>query len=136
MTTTTKRRSAALALAGGAAAVASTVAAPAASADPTDITNNCDLRVTVDEIKDSGYADDNIIVFREDRMSSFRFGAVERSGRIVAHGCQENDNRVYLWYAFSGDGEFVRKGDGGYRNWAFYGLWDRPEDNRVVFHPF
>lgn len=58
-------------------------------------------------------------------------------GFIEAKPCAESAKKTrYYYVAFKGSGFFVRKGDGGYRNWAFYGVFTRgqgTDSNRVTF---
>ncbi|MFF9654097.1 hypothetical protein [Streptomyces sp. NPDC014622] len=63
-----------------------------------------------------------------------QFNGVVAQGRTRATPCMDvSGNRSnYFWVVFRG-GEFTRKGDGGYRNWAFYGKFTR-KDNVATFH--
>ncbi|MGW4208508.1 hypothetical protein ACWEIJ_11035 [Lentzea sp. NPDC004789] len=110
------------------------VAAPQAAM--ADYLNTCDLSTKISELQ--GWGSDtskNIMVWKASAEQSIRFSGGVSSGTIWAVPCDSYPkNHEYRWVVFSGDGEFVRKGDGGYRNWAFYGSWDRPSDNVVKFH--
>jgi hypothetical protein len=104
-------------------------------ASASDYLNPCDLRTKIDELQ--GFGSDkskNIMVFKESARQSSLFGQPVSSGTIEAKPCGEPWGRSkYYWVVFTGEGEFVRKGDGGYRNWAFFGVFTR-NDNVVKFH--
>ncbi len=133
-TTHTLRRGAALALAGATAAVM-TIGAPAQAGEPRYV-DSCDLAKTVTELQDYGSnLGTNIIVFSTGSEESSHFDGIVRQGEIKEKGCEEVAGvKTFRWVEFTGGGEFVRKGDGGYRNWAFAGVFDR-DDNHVTFHP-
>ncbi|MBM6402838.1 hypothetical protein JQN72_01080 [Phycicoccus sp. CSK15P-2] len=137
MTSTAFTRTRTAALAGAATLAATVVLAPAAHAEePTFLRDPCDLSKTVEQIQDYGdKTDSNVIVWMSEREESSHFEDVARSGEFQDQGCNDIYTHTYKWVVFDGAGEFVRSGDGGYRNWAFYGVFDR-DDNRVVFHPF
>lgn len=130
-------RSAAVALV--AAAGLAVGMSPALAAYPPRIVP-CDLGQTVDELTKYGDAkQNNVIVFMESARDSAHFEGVVKQGSAKAWGCNEvgdpwNNKRTYHWVVFQGKGTFVRKGDGGYRNWAFFGVFDRVSDKKVVFH--
>ncbi|MBT2408720.1 MULTISPECIES: RICIN domain-containing protein [unclassified Streptomyces] len=44
------------------------------------------------------------------------------------------EDQTYRIWIFSGGGSFTNEGDGGWGNWAFYGLWDR-SGSTVNFRP-
>ncbi|HEV7980343.1 hypothetical protein [Amycolatopsis sp.] len=110
------------------------VAAPQV-ASASDYINPCDLSTKIDELQ--GFGSDkskNIVVYKESARKSSRFNGIVSSGTVRATPCGELFGLSnYHWVVFKGDGEFVRKGDGGYRNWAFYGRWTR-NDSVVKFH--
>jgi len=124
------RTAATLAVAG-----AVSVAAPAvASAD--EFIEPCDLSSKIDELQGWGSdTSNNIMVYKATARESSHFEGVVEEGTAKAVPCDNvfPRNHDYHWVVFSGDGEFVRKGDGGYRNWAFYGSFTR-DDNVVTFH--
>ncbi|QBI54069.1 hypothetical protein [Streptomonospora litoralis] len=126
----TKKAAAVLALAG-----AATAGAPAA-AQASDYLDPCDLRTKIDELQ--GWGSDtskNIIVYKATARESSHFEGVVSRGTTQAKPCENfwPSEHDYHWVVFSGDGEFVRKGDGGYRNWAFFGVFTR-DGNVVDFH--
>jgi hypothetical protein len=53
----------------------------------------------------------------------------------VAIGDATYDGVVYGVWIFE-QGTFVNNGDGGYINWAAYGLINRVSDSTMVFSPF
>lgn len=102
-----------------------------ASADQWD---SCDLRVKLDELKQWDTNDEyNIIVWKDDVYESADLNGVEFENSANFKECDGYGMYDYHWVVFK-SGEFTRKGDGGYRNWAFYGNFDRPDDNSVVFN--
>ncbi|MER6401319.1 hypothetical protein ABT263_35560 [Kitasatospora sp. NPDC001603] len=130
----TKRRLAARAVAALAVAGALAVVAPQ-SASASDFLNPCDLRSKIDELQGWGSdTSNNIVVFKATAQRSSHFDGVVAEGSTkkipcgVAFGAKE-----YRWVVFKGDGEFVHQGDGGFRNWAYYGITDRFGE-KVVFH--
>jgi hypothetical protein len=138
MSTKPLSRTVALAFAGAATAALTVASAPAAQADPNDpnYVDACDLSKTVTELQQYGSNDSNIVVYRADHAETENFEGVVRQGEIKEYGCDEVTivgKRTFKWVEFTGEGEFVRKGDGGYRNWAFAGVYDR-DDNRLTFH--
>jgi hypothetical protein len=130
MKTKTMTRGLALLTLAGALSVAAPQAAMADYIDP------CDLSKKITELQ--GWGSDtskNIMVWKADAEKSVRYNGAVSAGSAWAHDCGGSwDQDEYRWVVFSGDGEFVRKGDGGYRNWAFFGSWTRPSDNVVKFH--
>ncbi|MFC9247622.1 hypothetical protein ACFT7S_27540 [Streptomyces sp. NPDC057136] len=54
-------------------------------------------------------------------------------GRHVRPHRGQLQRRERIWI-FSGGGSFTNEGDGGWGNWAFYGLWDR-NGSTVNFRP-
>ena len=139
MTRKTLTGTLALAAAGAATATLTVASASTAQADPNDpnyIVDSCDLSKTVTELQKFGANESNIIVYRADHAEVEEFDGVVRQGELKEYGCNELDvvgKRTYKWVEFTGEGEFVRSGDGGYRNWAFAGVFDR-DDNRLEFH--
>jgi hypothetical protein len=80
----------------------------------------------------------NVMVWKASQESSSHFDGVVQEGSISKTPCDEvpiGNSDEYKWVVFTGEGQFVRQGDGGYRNWAFSGFWDRPEDTVVNFTP-
>lgn len=110
---------------------AMSVAAPqAASAGDA-----CDLRSYIDEATQWGSIKNvNVMIYKGSSRQSSHFDNVVQSGSWGMAPCASNKETDFHWVLFKGDGEFVRKGDGGYRNWAFSGIWDRPSDTVVKFH--
>ncbi|MDK1472917.1 hypothetical protein QNO07_05635 [Streptomyces sp. 549] len=129
----TKQRAAAYGLALVAMAGALTVMSPQA-AMAADI-SPCDLSKKVQELRawdtNGKY---NIIVWKESARKSSKFNGVQVRGHTRNATCKTvtGDKANYFWMVFR-DGEFTRKGDGGYRNWAFSGKFTR-NDNHVKFH--
>lgn len=129
---TTKRR---LGL-GAAGAMAATGALTAATVQPAAAFDACDLSTKVNELKAWDNNNEyNVMVWKDSAYESADLKGVELVGSEKKKPCAEftNDLDTYHWAVFK-SGEFVRKGDGGYRNWAFYGVFDREGDNKVVFH--
>ncbi|MGJ9412881.1 hypothetical protein ACHAAC_09245 [Aeromicrobium sp. CF4.19] len=129
-------RGIALAAAGAATAAVTVATGPAAQAGEPRFVDACDLSKTVTEIQDYGANDSNIVVYRADHAEKAEFDGIVAEGEIQEYGCDEVTivgKRTFKWVEFTGEGEFVRKGDGGYRNWAFAGVFDR-NDNHVTFH--
>ncbi|MER6401320.1 hypothetical protein ABT263_35565 [Kitasatospora sp. NPDC001603] len=112
-------------------------AAPVSSDEVVSIAslNACDLRSKIDEIKawdtNGQY---NIMVWKESAQGSVHLNGVVYQDHIRARECGKAfpQDVNYFWAAFH-DGEFVLRGDGGFRNWAFHGNWER-NGNRVIFH--
>ena len=108
--------------------------ASTASAEQWD---SCDLRVKLDELKKWDAEDQyNIIVWKDDNYESANLDGVvledtTTKGECEAHLGEEDE---YHWAVFE-SGEFTRKNDGGFRNWSFYGNYERPSDEHVVFEP-
>ncbi|HEV7980342.1 hypothetical protein [Amycolatopsis sp.] len=111
-----------------------TLAAPqAASAAGID---SCDLSKKVNELR--GWDTNgkyNIVVWQESARQHSRFNGIVIQGHATARQCAAvvPETVHYFWVVFR-DGEFTRKGDGGYRNWAFFGRWNR-NDKYVKFLP-
>lgn len=103
---------------------------------PSAIANTCDLTETVDEIKGQVEGGSNIVVYRADHEESSNFDNTIRSGTLGTNACGNVVDKVTIkWVEFTGDGSFVRKGDGGSRNWAFAGDFTRDGDSAEVrFH--
>jgi hypothetical protein len=119
----------AVAVSGLSAATLATTAAPANAA-----WDSCDLSVKVNELKawdaEGRY---NVIVFKNSAYGSADLKGVVEQGSTNAKACAEvigHDD--YHWVVFE-EGTFTRAGDGGYRNWAFFGTFDRPDDSTVNF---
>ncbi|GAA2841245.1 hypothetical protein [Crossiella cryophila] len=115
----------------GALAVAAPQAAVAA-----EFINPCNLSEKIDELQ--GFGSDkskNIVVYKATAWGGGHFNDIVTQGTAKAVPCANAfpRNHDYHWVVFKGDGEFTRKGDGGFRNWAFYGSFDR-NDNVVKFH--
>jgi hypothetical protein len=128
-------------IAGGATALALAaglgLAAPlAASASEVDA---CHLDKKVSEIHGWDVNDKyNLMVYRDRARKDSHFNGVVAEGDLRAKPCSEPfaQETTFHYVAFKGSGYFVRKGDGGYRNWAFYGVWTRgtgANSNRVDF---
>ncbi|WP_051790480.1 hypothetical protein [Streptomyces sp. NRRL S-1022] len=111
------------------------LAAPSPGHVSTASLNVCDLRSKIDEIKawdtNGQY---NIMVWKESAKGFAHFNGVVYQGQQNAQECGKAfpQSVNYFWAVFR-DGEFDLQGDGGYRNWAFHGNWER-QGNRVVFH--
>ncbi|MUL43233.1 hypothetical protein FZ103_19025 [Streptomonospora sp. PA3] len=136
-------RMAKLIAASAAAAVALTGAAvtaprPAAAEAPaTADFDACDLRVKLRELRGWDANDQyNIIVWKESARASSSFDGIVAQGHTTADECDGffGNDIDFFWVVFSGGGEFTRQGDGGYRNWAFYGVFER-NGNHVRFFP-
>ncbi|GGK81814.1 hypothetical protein [Mangrovihabitans endophyticus] len=129
------------ALVAGAVAVTGVVAgaSPASAAYPPTIVP-CHLDQTVGELTQWGAnGKNNVIVYVGSAKKSAHFEGVVKRGHKKKYGCNEigepfNNKRTFYWVVFHGKGTFVRKGDGGYRNWAFFGVYDRVNDKKVKFH--
>lgn len=127
-------------ISGGAAAVALAtglgLAAPlAASASEIDA---CHLDKKVAEIQgwDAATTSYNIMVYRDRALGKAQFNDVRAQGDLSARPCNEPfaQKTTYHYVAFKGSGYFIRKGDGGYVNWAYFGAVSRaPGSNRVDF---
>ncbi|MFF9647361.1 hypothetical protein [Kitasatospora aureofaciens] len=130
----TTQRVAARAVAALAVAGTLAVAVPQ-SASASDFLNPCDLRSKISELQ--GWGSDtssNIIVFKATAQRSSHFDGVVAQGSAKAIPCGVTFGaKEYRWVVFKGDGEFVHQGDGGFRNWAYYGNADRFGE-KVVFH--
>jgi hypothetical protein len=109
----------------------SLVAPQAALAD----INTCNLSYKVDELRgwDTNGAY-NILVWKESAQGGIRLSGVALQGSHWAETCNGTDGRSNYFWAMFRDGEFTLKGDGGYRNWAFFGRWTR-NDRHVTFLP-
>ncbi|MGO1054877.1 hypothetical protein [Crossiella sp. CA198] len=110
------------------------VAAPATGfAD--EYLHTCDLSKKIDELQGWG-ADrsNNIIVYKDSARANSWFEGVVSQGQKQAMACNEHwAPSTFHWVVFKGRGYFEHKGDGGYRNWAFYGVFDR-DGEKVNFH--
>jgi hypothetical protein len=129
-----KQRIAAYAAAGIATAGLGT-GAMLATATPAQAFDSCDLSSKVNELE-SWDAEDhyNIIVWKDSAFGSADLHGVKDQGSFSASECATVPETVnYHWVIFE-DGTFDRVGDGGYRNWAFSGVFDRPNDTHVDFH--
>ncbi|MEO6088480.1 MAG: hypothetical protein ABIQ18_35750 [Umezawaea sp.] len=126
-------------IAGAATAAALTagigLAAPLVSAATTADIDACHLDKKVAELQSWDTNDKhNIMVWRERAQADSQFTGIVAQGEARARPCKEPfaDKTMYHWVVFDGPGHFVRKGDGGFRNWAFSGK--RTESgNRVTF---
>ncbi|WP_432093732.1 stress protein [Streptomyces sp. bgisy100] len=58
-------------------------------------------------------------------------GYEEHLNGVQGYGSATYDGVVYGIWVFE-DGEFTNTGDGGYINWAFKGLWERPDNGGYV----
>ncbi|MET8091240.1 hypothetical protein [Micromonospora sp. NPDC005220] len=113
-----------------------TVAVGATPANAVTI-HECHLNHTVDELTRFGdVTKNNVIVYAGSAEDSSHFEGVVRRGHEIYPACHEGEDssKTFYWVVFRGKGTFVRKGDGGYRNWAFFGVFDRVSDKKVVFH--
>jgi hypothetical protein len=103
--------------------------APAQAFDP------CDLSSKVNELKAWDAEDHyNIIVWKDSAYGGAQLNGVKDEGSFSASECSYVPDTVNYHWAIFEDGTFDRVGDGGYRNWAFYGSFDRPDDTHVDFH--
>ncbi|MET7878933.1 hypothetical protein ABZS52_18620 [Micromonospora profundi] len=96
---------------------------------------SCNLGAKVDELRGwDANGKYNIIVWKDSAYERANFEGVVLSGIEYAEACDDYSGSLslYRWAVFK-SGTFVRKGDGGYRNWAFFGRWTRPTDEKVVF---
>ncbi len=122
-------------VAAGLTAVAASTVVLSATAQPAAAAwDSCDLSAKVNELRSWDTNDEyNILVWKESAQEH-----IDLKGVVLTDSAREkpcaftNDIDDYHWAVFE-SGEFTRKGDGGYRNWAFYGTFDRVDDNRVVF---
>ncbi|MGJ9412882.1 hypothetical protein ACHAAC_09250 [Aeromicrobium sp. CF4.19] len=120
---------------GALGAVAATTAVTAVTLQPAAAFDECDLSTKVDELKGWDTNNDyNIIVWKGSAIESSNLEGVVVSDSERKTPCEFTNNQADYHWAIFESGEFVRKGDGGYRNWAFYGAFDREGDNKVVFH--
>jgi hypothetical protein len=124
-------------LAAAALATGLGLAAPlAASASEVDA---CHLDRKVAEIRGWDVNNKlNIMIYRDRARRDSHFTDVKAEGDLTARPCSEPfaQETKFHYVAFKGSGYFVRKGDGGYRNWAFYGVYTRgtgANSNRVDF---
>jgi hypothetical protein len=120
----TRHRLAAMAVTAVAAAGALTTALPAAAA-PLAFTS-CDLSVKLDELRAWDTNDKyNIIVWKASASASNDLQGTVSSGETEVNECHNPaKTSKYYWKIFT-NGTFVHKGDGGFRNWAFYGSFTR-----------
>ncbi|QBI54068.1 hypothetical protein [Streptomonospora litoralis] len=119
----------------GAAAVAAPQ--PAAAQPTTMAFDACDLRVKLRELRGWDANDRyNIMVWKESARASSHFDGIVSQGHTTADECDGffGNDIDFFWVVFSGGGAFTRQGDGGYRNWAFYGVWER-NGKHVEFSP-
>ncbi|GGK81802.1 hypothetical protein GCM10012284_14830 [Mangrovihabitans endophyticus] len=98
---------------------------------------SCDLRVKVNQLR--GYDANgkfNILVWKGSAEKSIHLKGVTLNATVQRKACDQpaSGMKYYHWAMFK-SGDFVRKGDGGYRNWAFFGNWKRPTDKHVIFKP-
>jgi len=118
-----------------AAVVAMTGAVTVSAAQPAAADfDACDLRVKLAELNAWDAEDQyNIIVWKDSAKESAHFNGVVEQGHTVAGECDNvvGEDADFFWAIFE-DGEFTRKGDGGYRNWAFRGHFER-DGNHVQF---
>lgn len=109
----------------------------ASSASASDYLEPCQLDKKVAELTEYGSRTDvNIVVWKASQHQSSHFNGIVEQGSVSTTPCAEipiSNSDEYKWVVFTGDGQFVRKGDGGYRNWAFFGVFDRSEDTVVNF---
>ncbi|MCO1574226.1 hypothetical protein M8C13_00445 [Crossiella sp. SN42] len=126
-------------ISGAATAVALTagigLAAPLASASTSAAIDACHLDKKVEELRGwDPNVKHNIMVWRDRAKGDSHFDGVVAQGEARARPCKEPfaTKAMYHWVVFDGPGHFVRKGDGGYRNWAFFGSW-KQDGNRVTF---
>lgn len=127
-----KQYAAALAVAtlAGTGATIATTAAPASAA-----WDSCDLGVKLAELQNyDAEGKYNIIVWKDSAYESADLKGVKEQGNISESECSYVPDTVNYHWAIFEEGTFTRKGDGGYRNWAFTGVWDRPDDTHVTFH--
>ncbi|MFI0710689.1 stress protein [Streptomyces inhibens] len=141
----------------GAAFPATAMAAPATAAaaagdSPVDVGANANLNFNVDvlgianKIEASIKTAQNREGFVKNLMESAFYASGQRYNVMVhnlsqgyeehlngvqAYGSATYDGVVYGIWVFE-DGEFTNKGDGGYINWAFKGLWERPDNGGYV----
>lgn len=95
----------------------------------------CHLDKKVDEIQGwDVHHQWNIMVWRDRAWADGQFHGIEVQGTARAKPCREPaaSETTFHWVAFR-DGYFVRKGDGGYVNWAFSGKFTRDGGERVNF---
>ncbi|MET8981195.1 hypothetical protein ABZX85_36930 [Streptomyces sp. NPDC004539] len=105
------------------------------TATASDYLKPCDLRTKIDELQGWGsHMNYNIIVYKASAQKSSKFNKIVTQGKTKATPCGHVfGSATYHWVVFKGSGTFTRKGDGGYRNWAFYGKFTR-NDKVVKFH--
>ncbi|GAA2780518.1 hypothetical protein [Crossiella cryophila] len=95
----------------------------------------CDLSEKVKELQrwdtNNQY---NIIVWKESARASSDLRGVAAQDFANSHECKNTvKHSNYFWAAFR-EGTFVHQGDGGYRNWAFVGNFQR-DGETVRFFP-
>ncbi|MDK1472918.1 hypothetical protein QNO07_05640 [Streptomyces sp. 549] len=131
----TLRKNAARSVALLAMAGALSVTVPQTATAASDYLNPCDLSTKIQELQDWGSdKSNNIVVYKDSAHKSSNFNNVVARGKTTAKPCKQVfGTATYHWVVFKGSGKFTRKGDGGYRNWAFYGKFTR-NDNVVTFH--
>ncbi|TDD63232.1 hypothetical protein E1263_00980 [Kribbella antibiotica] len=127
-------RAAAIVLAGAGLLAGAGVQQAVAADPPGDPNfNSCDLSQKANEL--AGWDDQgkyNVVVWKENHRYSSVFHGVVAEGETADYDCNGRSFGKYFWKVFR-SGEFTRQGDGGYRNWAFYGVWTRT-GNTVTFH--
>lgn len=96
--------------------------------------DGCDLGVKLDELKawdsEGRY---NIIVWKDSAYGSADLKGVVEQGTTKEKTCEFISNQDDYHWAIFEEGTFTRTGDGGYRNWAFHGVFERPDDTTVHF---
>ncbi|GAA2841254.1 hypothetical protein [Crossiella cryophila] len=96
--------------------------------------NPCDLGVKLQELRGWDANDQyNIVVWKSTARESSHFNGIALQGHETAQECKGFfGNTVHIFWMVFKDGQFTRKGDGGYRNWAFSGRFER-NDRHVKF---
>ncbi|MBP2478472.1 hypothetical protein JOF53_007344 [Crossiella equi] len=96
---------------------------------------SCDLSEKVKELQAWDHNGKyNILVWKDTADGGKDLRGIEHQGSEWFHECKFlGKSSTYHWAVFK-EGWFLHKGDGGYRNWAYYGLVTR-EGEKVNFFP-
>jgi hypothetical protein len=121
--------------AGAVAATGLAAGAVVATGTPAQAFDPCDLSSKVNELEAWDAEDHyNIIVWKGSAYGDAQLKGVKDQGSFSASECSYVPETVDYHWAIFEEGTFDRVGDGGYRNWAFSGVFDRPDDTHVDFH--
>ncbi|MGW7490537.1 stress protein [Streptomyces sp. NPDC054786] len=134
------------------ASAAPVAAAAAAGESPVDVGANANLNFNVDVLGIANKIEASIKTAqnREGFVKNLMESAFYASGQhynvmvhnlsqgyedhlngVKQYGSATYDGVTYGIWIFE-DGEFTNKGDGGFINWAFRGVWERPDNGGYV----